>query len=85
MQLEQPTQTVITPGYTIFGDNAFVESNYMSIPIPEHKNKDSYNFYFYQLCITMKQAFGILVHQFGILRAPLSISIKRCPLLSCVL
>ncbi|KAL7475888.1 hypothetical protein ACHAW6_001782, partial [Cyclotella cf. meneghiniana] len=35
MQSEQPTQTVIALGYTIFGDNTFVESDYMSIPIPE--------------------------------------------------
>ena len=56
----------------------------MSIPNPGKnisKNKDAYNLYFSQLHNTIKQAFGILVHRFGILRAPLSISIKKVPAL----
>jgi hypothetical protein len=54
----------------------------MSIPIPGTnitQAEDAYNFYFSQLRITIERAFGILVHRFGVLRAPLSISIKKVP------
>ncbi|KAL7483493.1 hypothetical protein ACHAW6_009140 [Cyclotella cf. meneghiniana] len=64
MQLKQPNQTVVMPGYTIFGDNSFVKSTYMSISIPGKSispNKDAYSFYFSQLHITTEQAFGIHV------------------------
>lgn len=75
-------QTIIAPGLTIIGDNAFVESNHMAVPIPgKHvtAEEDAYNFYLSQLRITVERAFGILVHRFAILRAPLSMSIKKVP------
>ena len=57
MQLEQLNQTVAALGYTIFRDNTFVESNYMSITIPGKivsSNKDAYIFYFSQLHVTIE-------------------------------
>jgi hypothetical protein len=30
--LEKPDQDILVPGYSIFGENAFVESYYMSLP-----------------------------------------------------
>ena len=78
MKLAQPGQDIIAPGLTIFGDNAFVETQYMSTPIPGKKLSrydDAYNFYFSQLRITVERAFGILVHHW----AHHSISpIERC-------
>jgi hypothetical protein len=81
-KLRQPNQQIIAPGNTIVSDNAFVETGYMAIPIPGTNitsAEDAYNFYLSQLRITIERAFGILVHRFGVLRAPLSISIKKVP------
>jgi hypothetical protein len=78
MKLAQPGQDIIAPGLTIFGNNAFVETQYMSTPIPGKKLSrydDAYNFYFSQLRITVERVFGILVHHW----AHHSISpIERC-------
>jgi hypothetical protein len=81
-KLRDPEQQIMAPMHTIVGDNAFVETHYMAIPIPGHtlsQEEDAYNFYLSQLRITIERAFGILVHRFGILRAPLSMSIKKVP------
>ena len=44
--------------------------------------EDRYNFYLSQLRITIERAFGVLVHRWAILRAPLTIPImKVAPLL----
>lgn len=71
---------MIALGYTMFGNDAFVETNDMNVPITG-KNisayEDAYNFYLSQLRITIKRAYGILVPCFVILRAPLSMSIKK--------
>lgn len=80
MELERPDQKIIAPGLCIFGDNAFVETDWMSVPIPGKgltREEDAYNFYFSQLRITVERAFGILVHRFPILRAPVGISIIK--------
>ena len=66
---------VILPGHTIVGDNAFVETNYMSVPVHGtflEEVDDAYNFFLSQLRITVERAFGVLVHRYGILRRPLS-------------
>jgi hypothetical protein len=85
MKLTEPDQDIIAPGLTIFGDNAFVETQYMSTPIPGKKLSrydNAYNFYFSQLLrITVERAFGILVHRFGILCGPILLSIKKVPAL----
>jgi hypothetical protein len=68
-----------TPGFlaedlVIFGDNAYVSTNYMVTP---YKNiragpKDDFNFFHSQLRINIERAFGMLVHRWGILRRPMS-------------
>jgi hypothetical protein len=87
--LEESNQNIIAPGFCLFGDNAFVENQYMSVPIPGKvitSEEDAYNFYLSQLRITIERAFGILVHRFGILRGPLALSIKKVPaLVMCLL
>lgn len=80
--LMDPEQKIVAKDHTMVGDNAFVESNTMAIPLPgKHLSQyqDAYNFYFSQLRITIERAFGILVHRFGMLRSPISISIKKVP------
>ena len=64
------------------GDNAFVENMTMATPVPGiHISviEDAYNFYLSQLRITIERAFGILVHRWGLLRRPLSMSILKVP------
>jgi hypothetical protein len=82
MKLQDPDQDIVLEDYTIVGDGAFVESNTMAVPIPGKtlpQYQDAYNFYLSQVRITIERAFGILVHRFGILRSPMSISIKKVP------
>ena len=80
---------IILEGHSIAGDNAFVENMSMSTPIPGlhiSDAEDAYNFYLSQLRITIERAFGILVHRWGILRRPLSMSIVKVPaLVTCLM
>ena len=73
---------IVIPGYTIVSDNAFVEYETMSVPIPGKflsDCHDGYNFYLSQVRITIERAFGTLVDRFGILRRPMSMSIRKVP------
>ncbi len=82
VQLEHDNNDIIKPGYTMVGDNAWVPRQWMATPIPGHcitGTDDAYNFYHSQVRITIERAFGILVHRWGILRRPLSISILKVP------
>ena len=46
---------------------------------------EAYNFYHSQLRITIERAFGVLVHRWAILRAPLTIPLpKVAPLVECL-
>ncbi|KAL7506517.1 hypothetical protein ACHAXN_003787 [Cyclotella atomus] len=68
--------------YAIVGDGAFVESDTMAVPIPGKtlpQYQDAYNFYLSQVRITIERAFSIVVHRIGILRSPMSISMKKVP------
>jgi hypothetical protein len=69
----------IKKGYTLVGDNAYVKTEYMSVPIKGNKTEieDSYNFYQSQLRITIERAFGVLVHRWSILRGPLTIPLFK--------
>ena len=52
MDLQDPAQDIVLEDHTIIGDNAFVESTTMAIPIPGNnlsKYQDAYNFYLSQL------------------------------------
>lgn len=72
-------ENITTPGFlapdcVIFGDNAYVSTDFMVTP---YKNvragpKDDFNFYHSQLRITIERAFGMLVRRWGMLRYPLS-------------
>ena len=81
-ELEYDDSDLVLPGHSIVGDNAFVENATMSTPIPGSnitEVQDAYNFYLSQLRITIERAFGILVHRWGVLRRPLSVSILKVP------
>jgi hypothetical protein len=69
----------IKKGLMFVGDNAYVKTEYMAVPIKGAKTKvkDSYNFYQSQLRITIEQAFGVLVHCWSILRGPLNIPLFK--------
>lgn len=81
-ELETDDSNLVLPDHSIAGDNAFVENMTMSTPVPGFhvtEIEDAYNFYLSQLRITIERAFGILVHRWGILRRPLSMSILKVP------
>ncbi|KAL7483072.1 hypothetical protein ACHAW6_008724 [Cyclotella cf. meneghiniana] len=75
---------LIFPEYTIVGDNAFVENMTMATPVPGvhiSDDDDAYNFYLSQVQITIERAFGILVHCWGILWQPMSMSTLKVPVI----
>jgi hypothetical protein len=90
MEIEMSMRTAfpkIAEGYTLIGDNAYVKTKYMTVPIKAAKTEveDSYNFYQSQLRITIEHAFGVLVHRWSILRGPLNIPLfKVVPLVNCL-
>jgi hypothetical protein len=49
----------LAPGFCLFGDNAYVNTNYMATPYKgqSHGTKDDYNFYHSQLRINIECAF----------------------------
>lgn len=78
-------QPFIKPGLCLYGDNAYVNAAFMSVPFKGVTGgpKDAYNFYQSSLRINIECAFGMLVHRFGILRKPMPInfSIQKINLL----
>ena len=66
-------------GLTLVGDNAYVKTKYMAVPIKGCKTEieDSYNFYQSQLRITIERAFGVLVHRWSILRGPMNVPLFK--------
>ena len=81
--IESNVQDMIIPGMFLLGDSAYVNSTYMTTPfrINVNASKDAYNFYQSQLCITIEQTIGILVHHWAILRGTLDVPIiKVAPL-----
>ena len=85
--LEIPDKNMLLPGKTIVGDNAYTKSAFMSVPFQGSVNgyEDAYNFYHSQLRITIKRAFGVLVHRWAILRGLLNIPIRKVgPLAHCL-
>jgi hypothetical protein len=64
---------LLAPGLCIFGDNAYVNTEFMATPYMKtngyiDKHQDDYNFYHSQLRIRIEMSFGMLVRRFGILR-----------------
>jgi hypothetical protein len=67
------TPGFLADGLVIFGDNAYVSTDYMVTP---YKNvragpKDDFNFFHSQLRINIERAFGMLVKKWGVLQKPL--------------
>jgi hypothetical protein len=88
MDLEDNAVTnVLRAGMTLVGDNAFVKRLFMAIPLRGIRGgyEDAYNFYHSQLRITIERSFGVFVHRWAILRAPLTIPLlKVAPLIECL-
>ena len=71
-KLEQ--EGFLAEGICIFGDLAYVNTNYMATPYKSVRSgtKDDYNFFHSQLRIRIECAFGMLVNRWGLLRRALS-------------
>ena len=69
---------LMSPGLTIYGDNAYVNTLYMVVPFKGVQDgaKDAFNFFHSSLRINIECAFGMLVHRFGILQKPMPVNIK---------
>ena len=82
-----PSLPFLKGGLTIFGDNAYVNTNYMITPYKNVSSgpKDAFNFFQSQLRINIECAFGILVHRWGILRKPMPINLTVGKITSIVL
>ena len=65
------------------GDCAYVKKLFMATPLKGYLGgyEVGYNFYLSQLRITIERAFGVLVHRWAILRAPLICPIAKVSLL----
>ena len=61
-------------GYCLYGDNAYVNKTYMSVPFPKTSSgpRDAYNYYQSQVQINIECAFGVLTNQWCLLKSPLS-------------
>jgi DDE superfamily endonuclease len=72
---------LLAPGLCLFGDNAYLNTSYMAMPYTGGVagSKDAYNFYHSQLQIKIECAFGMLTHQWSMLRSalPMNISLRR--------
>ncbi len=80
---------LLKKGLVLFGDNAYLNTNYMvtSFPNVSSGSKDDYNFYHSQLCIRVECTFGQLVSKWGILRSAILCNItvlKTVALVSCL-
>jgi len=76
-----PDLPFLKQGLCIYGDNAYVNTNYMITPYKNVSDgpKDAFNFFQSQLCINIECAFGILVHRWGILckHMPVNLTIAK--------
>ena len=74
------TKTIID-GFVVVGDCAYVKKPFMATPLRGMRagHEDAYNFYLSQLRITIERAFGVFVHRWAILRAPLVCPIAKVP------
>jgi hypothetical protein len=63
----------LAPGLCLFGDAAYVNTQYMATPFKGvgSGSKDDYNFYQSQVRIRVECSFGMLVHRWGVLRKPM--------------
>ena len=77
--VENSVSKKIIDGFTFVGDNAYVKKHFMATPLKGVRGgyEDVYNFYLSQLRITIERAFGVLVHRWAILRAPLTVPLHK--------
>jgi DDE superfamily endonuclease len=70
-QLEIPN--FLHPRLCLYGDNAYVNTNYMVTPFKGVSDgpEDAFNYYQSQLRICIECAFRMLCHRFAILRKPI--------------
>eukprot|EP00804_Cyclotella_cryptica_P007281 CCRYP_002524-RA/>CCRYP_002524-RA protein AED:0.23 eAED:0.24 QI:0/0/0/1/0/0/2/0/137 len=64
VELEHNNMNIIKPGYTMVSDDPWVPRPWMATPIPGQcitSTDNIYNFYHFQVRITIKRAFGIFV------------------------
>jgi hypothetical protein len=82
IELDNDVEKLIKGG-TLVGDCAYMKKLYMATPLKRFlgQHEDACNFYLSQLRITIEQAFGVLVHQWAILHAPLVCPIAKISLL----
>ena len=61
-------------GYCLYGDNAYVNETYMSVPFPNTSSgpRDAYNYYQSQLRINIECMFGVLTNHWHLLKSSLS-------------
>ncbi len=66
-------------GGTLVGDCAYVKKSYIATSLKGFLGgyEDAYYFYLIQLRISVERAFGVFVHRWAILRAPLIFPIAR--------
>ena len=66
----------LAPGLCLYGDCAYVNTNYMVTPFKgvSGGTKDDYNFCHSQVRITIECAFGMLVHRWGCLRKAMPVN-----------
>jgi hypothetical protein len=72
---------LLSPNLCLFGDNAYINSQYMVTPYPNTSGgaKDNYNYFHSQLRIRIECAFGMFVQRWGMLRMviPRNISVPK--------
>ena len=66
--------TGLPDGYCLYGDNAYINEMYMTVPFPNTSSgpKDAYNYYQSQVRINIECAFGVLTNRWRLLKSPLS-------------
>lgn len=72
---------MLAPGLCLFGNNAYLNTQYMATPYSAVSGgtKDAYNFYHSQLRIRIECAFGMLTHRWGMLRSaiPMNVTLRK--------
>ena len=65
-------------GFTLFGDNAYVNTGFMTTPFKSVSGGvlDAFNYYHSQVRINIECAFGTLIHRWGCLRKPIPVNIS---------
>ena len=71
------TPKFLKAGLTIYGDNAYINNHYMTVPFPNAVGvKDDFNYYHSQVRMNIECTFGIFTSRWRLLKSPLSSSIS---------